>query len=69
MCRDYKYWKKRLEENALNILIITNSLPEIWLEKFGTMNKPHYLKKCILCGNTYGEHYAQNCACPKQANP
>lgn len=53
-----------MPENTLHILITTRPLPKIWLKKFGTNEKPHYLKKCKLCGNTYGEHYSIGCVCP-----
>lgn len=51
----------------LDIIITQQPMPEIWQAKFGTKEKPHYLKKCKICGKPYGKHYFIDCECPVEA--
>ena len=53
--------------SELHIFITAKEFPEIWQQKFGTREKPHYKTKCKICGKTYGEHYAVDCECPESS--
>lgn len=43
------------------LAIAPDEVRRIWMEKFGSREKPHYKTKCKLCGKPAGEHYGTDC--------
>lgn len=44
-----------------HLTIAPDEVRRIWMEKFGSREKPHYKTKCKLCGKPAGEHYGTDC--------